>query len=448
MKILGLEFNNIRIFLILVTVFSFIGLIILNTISCKNKIKNIEDYIKDANNILNAITGNNTSFVNFANDYVLNRTSYESNIKTYATQSANILTSITNLRDDSKLKSDEIMNSISVMTSINTLSNNLINPSLTAFQNIKDIVNEITPTPGGTPAVTFASNLEAINKNKTDIETKYITMRDYVGMVDKNYKDSSSNQQLISNNLSQAYKVLSDLKTFIVNLINNVKNSSEYVNLQNSKIKAEIMISQLTNIKNSITSTNVYYSQIVNLITSLTNSTQYAQNYLDNILTVFTNATQNAESSLNSSLQTIINNFNSAVSIVGKLNATNSQTPTPFTLPYTVQPLTTGLTIVSIWNKSNEDYKTIVAKYNEFIGYFNSITDIVNSLIDFSNTSVIGNINTNILTVNTKLLEAQNIMKSYFNSSTTPGIIPYTTPVLPGLITKLPTVTPYTYTSI
>lgn len=441
-----IDFNDRRVQFACVVI---LGLVIWGIVAAVNtsKHKTIEQYIKDAQSALTALTASNVSFVNYAKDYVSKRTGSETSVNALVVKSSDALKTITDLRNDCQSKSTSISQSLTALTSINGTASVLASSSATAVDNIKAIIEE-TRALETTSATTFGSNLEAINTNKNNAETNYTNISGFIGTVEKNYNDATTNQSLIAGHLSTAYSALYDLQAFIRDLVNNIRNSIEYINLQNAKTKADTMISQLEVIeRNMTTKSGLQYSQITSLLTSLRTASASAGTYLTNVISVFNLATQGADSILSGYVSAILNNFTKAVALLGSLNY---MTPSPFINQFVFPTLgpTEGSTIVSLWNKSHEDYKNLVTQYNRFIGYFNDVTRSLNSLTDYGGSNIVGGVNTNINSLNTSLLSAQKEMAAYFPGGTTPGVIPYTGPAVPGALSLLPTVAPYTYTAI
>jgi len=447
-----IDFNNpkVQLFIALLVIGSIVAISVAVVNSSNHT--TIEQYIKEAQSALVSLTASNVSFEKYAKDYVEKRTGSESSVSNLVTNSNSALSTILNLRNNCQDRSTSINQSLQALISVNNTSSGIAQSSITAVQNIIAIVEETKSATNDNSSEIFGSNLENITTNKTNAETNYASITGFIGIVEKNYTDATNNQQSIAGNLSTAYSALYDLQSFVKDLVNNVKNSTEYINLQNAQTKAENMISQLVIIeRNMSTKSGNQYSQIISLLDSLRIATSSATRYLKNVVDVFSLAIKDSDSTLSGYITTILNNFSKSVALIGKVTASNSITPTPFTTPFAVPTLspTEGLTIIFLWNKAHEDYKNLVVQYNTFIGYFNSVTESLNSLTEYGGNTIIRGVNTNINSLNTSLLNAQKEMASYFPGGTTPGIIPYTVPIdIDRRITSLPTVAPYTYTAI
>jgi hypothetical protein len=158
---------------------------------------------------------------------------------------------------------------------------------------------------------------------------------------------------------------------------------------------------------------------------------------------MFTNATTNAGQIIAQYINQILSSFTTVVSIVGTLNFSG---PYPFTVTISPPPLQQDNSILFYYNDVQRIYANIVTQYNAYITLYNGVVNNVNSVQTLINTHIT-NTSTSINAAVSGYNQAQNILRPYLTGTfTTMG--PYTAPTTVAPLATLPTVTPYTFTTI
>jgi len=401
--------------------------------------KTLEYYKREVEKSLDSLALSGKRLIDYANEYVSRKTGLESGILPLLNNSNTILTNVIRFRDTCSGNFSDLNNILSQATADSNNSRNQLTLSNTSLTNIQNIVNEITPIPTGSPSVDFANSLNSIESLRNRILSNHNTVQALINSISSNYINAIQTQQTISNNLSRAYSASNDLIKYVTSLNSSLKTTDEYIRVLNSVSKSKLLLTQLNSIRTTLNTSSEFYSQINSLYNTLNNQINTVQPYLDNVLTVFSAATKDSNVTLNSYINQLNVLFSSVASLIGIINATNTQTPTPFPSPYSISTLPPGqFSINYFYTNSNTIIVNIVSQYNIIIDNYNKIVGNINTLNRLTNTST-SDINLNINNLNQSLLNAQAILKNYFPGSTTPGIINNNPPVQ---VTPLPTVTP------
>ena len=438
-------FKRNKKLIITIVVLAVVFSIVMLSFYIFNSRKSIDYYKNEVKNVLNALSLSGKNLVFYANEYVSKKNSLENSIITLLNNSNTILTSVTSYRDTCAKNISDMNDILTQSTTDANTSKDQLNLSNTSLTGIQNIVNEITPTPSVSPGIDFASSINSIENLKNKVMTNYTVVQGLLNNVSSHYLVVIQTQQTIANNLSSAYDAANNLLSYVNSLNNSLKNTDEYIQVVNSVSKAQRLLDQLSIVKTSVSNTSSFYNQINTLYNTLSNQINTVQPYLDNVLTVFSAATQNSNITLNSYINQLNTIFSSVASIIGIINATNTQTPTPFTTPYTISTLPPGQnSILYYYNNSNTIITNIMLQFNTIVDNYNKIVANLNTINSMTNSST-SDINTNINNLNHSLLSSQNILKNYFGGSTTPGVI---TATPAPQVTSMSTSSPFTFSTL
>jgi len=415
-------------------------LIVIFTIS---KPKNtIENLIIETEDIIEHLIKSGSAIQDYATDYVNTRKEYEDTVKGYVDSANGILTTVRGLqtaaKDSYNRANTALIQSETAVTSGQEFLTNT-NNSLVLIQNI---INGTEPT-SSTAGADFGSNIQKVLDLQTNVDRNYTESKQFLDTVSTNYTQAGQQQKTISDNLKNGNDQVLLLNSYIRQLLDDIKTSPQYKDLQLSIEKAERIVKPLTDAIASVTDTTIK-NRLQKLLDNVNNSVNTAKSYRDNIIILFTNATTNAGQTISQYIGQLLSIFSTVVGIVGTLYFSG---PYPFSVPLTPTPLPAGdSSILFYYNDVQRIYANIVTKYNTYISLYNGVVNNVNSVQTIVNTNIT-NTATSINAAVSGYNQAQNILKPYLTGTfTTMG--PYVAPVTEAPLATLPTVTPYSFTTI
>lgn len=415
-------------------------LIVIFTIS---KPKNtIENLIIETEDIIEHLIDAGSAIQDYATDYVTTRKGFEDTVKGYIDSANGILTTVRGFQTTAKDAYNRANTALTQSQTAVTNGQGFLTNTNNALTLIQNIVNGVQPT-SATAGSDFGSNIQRILNLQTDVNRNYTESKQFLDTVSTNYTQAGQQQKTISDNLKNGNDQILLLNSYIRQLLEDIKTSPQYGDLQVAIEKAERIVKPLTDAIAAVTDTTIK-NRLQKLLDNVNNSVNTAKNYRDNIISLFTNATTNAGQTITQSINQLLSIFSTVVGIVGTLTFSG---PYPFSVPLTPTPLPAGdSSILFYYNDVQRIYANVVTQYNTYITLYNGVINNVNSVQTLVNTNISGTgaaINAAVSGYN----QAQNILRPYLTGTfTTMG--PYTVPANEVPLAPLTTVTPYSFTTI
>ena len=433
-----IETNAIGIGLVVLGIV-FLLIVIFTIFKPKNT---VEKLIIETEDIIEHLIDAGSAIQDYATDYVNTRKGYEDTVKGYVDSANGILTTVKGFQAAAKDAYNRANTALTQSQTAVTNGQAFLTNTNNALTLIQNIVNGSSPT-SATAGSDFGSNIQKILNLQTDVNKNYTESRQFLDTVSTNYTQAGQQEKTISDNLKNGNNQASLLNSYIRQLLDDIKTSPQYKDLQIAIDRAERMVKPLTDAITSVSDATIK-NRLQKLLDNVNNSVNTAKNYRDNIITLFTNATTNAGQTIAQYIGQLLSIFSTVVGIVGTLTFSG---PYPFTVPISTTPLPSGdNSILFYYNDVQRIYANVVTQYNTYITLYNGVINNVNSVQTLVNTNISGTgsaINAAVSGYN----QAQNILKPYLTGTiTTMG--PYTVPATEAPLAALPTVTPYSFATI
>jgi hypothetical protein len=433
-----IETNAIGIGLVVLGIV-FLLIVIFTIFKPKNT---IESLIIEAEDIVEHLLVTKSAIQDYATDYVTTRKGFEDTVKGYVDSANGILITVKGFQAAAKDAHNRANTALTQSQTAVTNGQGFLTNTNNALTSIQNIVNGVQPI-SETAGSDFGSNMQKVLDLQTSVNRNYTESKQFLDTVSTNYTQAGQQEKLISDNLKNGNDQTLLLNSYIRQLLEDIKTSPQYGDLQVAIERAERLVKPLTDAIAAVTDTAIK-NRLQKLLDNVNNSINTAKNYRDNIITLFTNATTNAGQTIAQYIGQLLSIFSTVVGIVGTLTFSG---PYPFSVPLTPTPLPTGdNSILFYYNDVQRIYANIVSQYNTYITLYNGVINNVNSVQTLVNTNITGTgsaINGAVSGYN----QAQNILRPYLTGTfTTMG--PYTVPAADSPLAALPTVTPYSFTTI
>ena len=407
-----------------------------------NKNTTYENLIIESRDIVENLAELGSSLQVYADEYVTTRQGYETTVKGYVDSANTILTNVKVFQTEAKNSYNNSIVSLSQSETAVANGQTYLTNTTNALTLLQNIVNGVTPN-SETAGSDFGTNLQQILNVQADVNNNYTDCKQFLDIVAANYTQAGQQEQGISDNLKNGNDQLNLLTSYITDLMAGIKSSPQYSNLEKSIAKAEILKTQLSAIISNVTDVTIK-NKLEAALLNVNNAITTANNYKNNILTLFTSATTDVGVTITGYINQIFTIFANVVAIVGTITF---QSPYPFNVPITLPPLPSGDNSLLFYNNGVQQiYSDIVTQYNIYTGIYNNVINNVNSVQSLVNTTVSA-MGTTINDAITGFNSAQDILKPYLDGTVT-TFGPYTMPTEVSPLSTMPTVSPYTFTTI
>ena len=377
-----------------------------------NPLNSVNSLLEKSKIALKDISSGQQNLRDYALDYISKRQNFETQLNDALNNVLSLHSIIQGYNDSAKNSYDLSQNSLAKANDALAISNNYMSIVNNITMEIQNIITQTQITTLG-PSGDVTQAITDMNHQK-DIATNAYSQ---VELALSNAQSSKTLTNIYKSNsfqeLANANKIRVDIENLITNLLNDIKTSPEYENLDIKISNAQTILNMLQEIYDNLDDNieNQTIKTTINLsILELSKSINLGRDVLDNIINVFQVGTSTSYSVNFEIIKKIRNKIGDMYSIIGNPDGTPENSIEYYILNISISQ------------------ETIISNIEQIQIIYNQLQNLIKAIND-SISSMINNININITDIISILTEIQNsFINAGFITTTPPAPIISVTP--------------------